>query len=132
MTKSILNKIDALSSPEELQALLDRYPTAIPMSAKMSDGFAKLTSAASDALSREFWDIYVELPLEDGKTVAALARDGEILSREYDASGIARIHARLPKRAVERLRIVSGITVRLERADAEPYFETRLPGANAE
>ncbi|MBQ9372849.1 MAG: GTPase HflX [Thermoguttaceae bacterium] len=128
----VLNKIDALSSPEELQALLDRYPTAIPMSAKTSDGFAKLTSAASDALSREFWDIYVELPLEDGKTVAALARDGEILSREYDASGIARIHARLPKRAVERLRIVSGITVRLERADAEPYFETRLPGANAE
>ncbi len=126
----VLNKIDALESDDALQVLLDRYPSAIAMSAKTGDGFAKLTAAASDALSREFLDVYVELPLADGKTVATLARDGEIMSREYDPNGIARIHARLPKHALERLRAARDIVVRLQSPDAIPYFTSEATSAN--
>ncbi len=119
----VLNKIDALESESSLRALEERYPTAIAISARTGAGLDKLTAAVSAALSREFLDVFVELPAADGRTAAALARDGEVTSREYDANGRVTIHVRLPKRALERLRAVSEIIVRLGSRDSEPYFE---------
>ncbi|MCF0234667.1 MAG: hypothetical protein HUK22_06780 [Thermoguttaceae bacterium] len=83
-----------------------------------------MTAAVSDALSREFLDAYVEAPIADGKTPAILARDGEILSREYSDDGRAIIHCRIPKFALERLRTVPGLIVRLNDLNAEPFFST--------
>lgn len=120
----VLNKIDAIESDSILRALEERYPTAIPISVLKGIGLDKLTTAVSAALSREFWDVFVELPLSDGKTAASLARDGEVTSREYDVQGRVTIHVRLPRRAVERLRATPQIAVRLGARDAEPYFTT--------
>ncbi|MBQ5790424.1 MAG: GTPase HflX, partial [Thermoguttaceae bacterium] len=78
-----LNKVDAIESESTLSALIDRYPTAIPISVKEGIGLDRLTAAVSEALSREFLDVYVETSIADGKTPATLARDGEVLSREY-------------------------------------------------
>ncbi|MBR0225477.1 MAG: GTPase HflX [Thermoguttaceae bacterium] len=118
----VLNKVDALESESTLRALEERYPTAIPISVHEGTGLDKLTAAVSAALSREFLDVFVELPLADGRTAASLARDGEVTSREYDVQGRVTIHVRLPKRAIERLRAVPEITVRIGSRDAEPYF----------
>ncbi len=125
-----LNKIDAVESDETLRVLLERYPAAIPISARNKTGIDKLTAAVSEALSREFLEVYVELPVSDGKTTAALSRDGEVLSREYGAEGTATIHCRLPKFALERLRAVPDLTVRLENRDGEILFSTVEPNAN--
>lgn len=84
-----------------------------------------MTAAVSSALSREFLDVYVELPISDGRTAASLARDGEVTSREYDPNGLVTFHARLPKFAVERLRAVNNIVVRIGACDAKPYFENK-------
>ena len=119
-----LNKIDAVESESRLRALEERYPNAVLISAKDRTGLEKLTSAVSAALSREFLDCYVELPASDGGTAAALAREGEVTSREYDAEGRATIHCRLPKRSLERLRAVPNAIVRLNSRDAEPLFST--------
>ncbi|MGI6400879.1 MAG: GTPase HflX [Thermoguttaceae bacterium] len=119
----VLNKIDALESDSTLLALQERFPSALPVSAWKGTGLDELTVIVSDALSREFLDVYVELPTSDGKTAASLARDGEVTSREYDSHGrAARIHVRLPRFAVERLRAVPKIAVRIGSRDAEPYF----------
>lgn len=120
----VLNKIDAIESESKLRALAERYPTAIPISAKMRIGLDKLTSAVSSALSREFLDVYVELAAADGRTAAYLAREGEVESREYDAEGKATIHCRLPKLVLERLRAVPNLIVRLDKMDSIPLFST--------
>ena len=120
----VLNKIDAIESESKLRALAERYPTAIPISAKERLGLERLTSAVSAALSREFLDVFVELDAADGKTAASLARDGEVTSREYDAEGRATIHCRLPKRALERLRAIPNVRVRLNSRDSDPLFST--------
>lgn len=121
----VLNKIDALPSSATLTRLLEVFPTAIPISSKTGEGLERMTAAVSSALSREFLDVYVELPVSDGRTAASLARDGEVTSREYDPNGVVTFHARLPKLAVERLRAVEKIVVRIGACDAEPYFENK-------
>ncbi len=126
----VLNKIDAIDSEGTLRPLLERYPTAIPISAKTRAGFDKLTAAVSAALSREFVETFVDLPIADGKTAASLARDGEVLSREYATEGLATIHCRLPRFVLERLRAVPNVVVRLESRDAEPFFTTGNDATN--
>ena len=121
----VLNKIDAIPSSATLTHLLEVFPTAIPISSKTGEGLERMTAAVSSALSREFLDVYVELPISDGRTAASLARDGEVTSREYDPNGLVTFHARLPKFAVERLRAVNNIVVRIGACDAKPYFENK-------
>lgn len=120
----VLNKIDAIESESKLRALAERYPTAIPISAKERVGLDKLTNAVSAALSREFLDVYVELAVADGKTAAILARDGEVMSREYDTEGRATIHCRLPRYILDRLRSTPDLIVRLDKLDSIPLFST--------
>lgn len=120
----VLNKIDAIDSESKLCALAERYPTAIPISAKERVGLDKLANAVSAALSREFLDVYVELSASDGKTAAMLAREGEVTSREYDAEGKVLIHCRLPQRVLARLRVIPNIIVRLNKLDLDPLFST--------
>ena len=78
----------------------------------------------SAALSREFIEVFVEAPISDGKTAATLARDGEVLAREYGVDGRATIHCRLPRHALERLRVTPDLVVREGSRDAEPLFST--------
>ena len=44
----------------------------------------RLALAVSDALSRSFRDVDVEMGVENGKLLAFLARHGEVLSKQYD------------------------------------------------
>ncbi|MDR2706023.1 MAG: GTPase HflX, partial [Planctomycetaceae bacterium] len=78
----VLNKIDVLES-DRLEVLLAKYPNAIPISAGKGLGIENLTIAVSDILSKEFLDLTLELPVANGRLMALLARDGEILSKHY-------------------------------------------------
>ena len=46
----VLNKIDAITSPAVLNSVLDRYPNAIPVSAKSGKGVVPLCEAVGQAL----------------------------------------------------------------------------------
>ena len=98
-TLLVLNKIDAIRSPAVLNRVLDRYPNAIPVSAKSRKGISLLVEAVSDALSREFLDLIVEVEPSDGKLLAYLAAKGEVLSRTYETD-VVRIHVRMPAGAM--------------------------------
>ncbi len=102
-TLLVLNKIDGLESSEKLPLLLDRYPNAVPVSAKSGQGLERLAAAVSDALSKEFYDLTVEMPVSHGHVAALLARDGEILSKQYGEETVA-IHCRLPRHTLGKLR----------------------------
>ncbi|MEL6108078.1 MAG: GTPase HflX, partial [Planctomycetota bacterium] len=98
-TLLVLNKIDAIRSPAVLNRVLDRYPNAIPVSAKGCKGFEMLTDAVGEALGREFLDLEIEVDPGDGRLLAYLAAKGEILSQRFEET-VVHIRAKLPAGAM--------------------------------
>lgn len=91
----VLNKIDAITSPAVLNRVLDRYPNAIPVSAKSGKGLVPLCEAVGQALGESFLDLLVDVDTADGKLMAHLASQGEILSKSFSESCVT-IHVRMP------------------------------------
>jgi GTP-binding protein HflX len=96
-TLLVLNKIDRLADARALTPILQRYPNAIPISAKDGRGLAQLHAAASAALSRSFAELEVETNVANGRLLAFLAAHGEILSRHYQGQRVV-VQVRLPHR----------------------------------
>jgi len=101
-TLLVLNKIDAIPGPERLQGLSSRYPNAVAVSARRGDGLERLASAVSDALSRTFLDVDVELGVENGRLIAYLAANSEVLSKRFFDTRVL-VHCRLPSRHLGRI-----------------------------
>ncbi len=98
-TLLVLNKIDAIRDPSVLNRVLDRYPNAIPVSARSNKGLSALIEAVGEALGREFLDIEVDVDPSDGRLLAYLAAKGEVLSRECNEDLIT-VHVRMPSGAM--------------------------------
>ena len=98
----VLNKIDALQNRAPLDVLLNRYPNAIPISARTGRGLAQLAAGVSDALSRSFLDVDVETGVDNGRLMAYLAAHGEILSKKYQNARVT-VHCRVPQRYLGRI-----------------------------
>jgi GTP-binding protein HflX len=96
-TLLVLNKIDSLPDRARIEGLLGRYPGAVPISAKTGSGLAGLSASVSDALSRGFQDVDVEMTLDNGRLLAYLAAHGEVLSKKY-LDGRVVVHCRIPQR----------------------------------
>jgi GTP-binding protein HflX len=113
----VLNKTDALPARGPLDGILNRYPNAIPLSAASGDGRERLAAAVSDALSRSFQDVDVEMGVENGRLMAYLAKHGEILSRRFSDSRVT-IHCRLPQKYLGRIE-GDGAVVRPHQANGQ-------------
>jgi GTP-binding protein HflX len=98
-TLLVLNKIDAIRNPSVLNRVLDRYPNAIPVSARGKKGLSALVEAVGEALGREFLDIEVDIAPSNGKLLAFLSAKGEVLSRECGEELIT-VHVRMPAGAM--------------------------------
>ena len=98
----VLNKIDRLESPADLHSVLSRYPNAIPISAQTREGFHRLAMAVSDALSRTFQEVDVEMGVENGRLMAYLAAHGEIVAKQYQGARVT-VHCRLPQKHLGRI-----------------------------
>jgi GTP-binding protein HflX len=93
----VLNQIDRIHEPGTLDMLKDRYPSAIPISARTGEGISRLAAAVSDALTQHFLDVDVETDVANGRLLAYLAKHGEILSRTYAEDRVT-IHCRMPRK----------------------------------
>ena len=93
----LLNQIDRVHEPGALDMLRGRYPTAIPVSAKTGAGLGRLAAAVSDALSQHFLDVDIETDVGNGRLLAYLAKNGEILSRTYADDRVS-VHCRMPRK----------------------------------
>ncbi|MDR1479317.1 MAG: GTPase HflX [Planctomycetaceae bacterium] len=102
-TLLVLNKIDTPEIKEHLHYLTQKYPNAIQISAKNNLGLEKLTAAVSDALSKEFIELNVEMSIGNGRMLALLARDGEVLSKQF-TDEIVSVHCRVPKHVFGKLK----------------------------
>jgi GTP-binding protein HflX len=92
----VLNKTDCLTGPRGIDAILHRYPDAIPISATSGVGVSRLSHAVSSRLSLNFCDVDVETSVGNGRLLAYLARHGEIFSQRYDHENRVTIHCRIP------------------------------------
>jgi GTPase len=97
----VLNKVDS-ARREDIDALLTRYPNAVPISAKSGQGMAQLAAKVSDALSRNFLDVDIETRVDNGRLLAYLAAHGEVLSQRYQDNRVT-VHCRLSRSHLGRI-----------------------------
>ena len=96
-TLLVLNQIDAVEDPTTIEMLVQRYPSAIPISARTGEGISRLAAAVSDALTHHFLDVDIDLDVANGRLLAYLAKHGEILSRTYSEDRVS-VHCRMPRK----------------------------------
>ncbi len=101
-TLLVINKVDVPGAEQRSQAVQNRYPNSIAISARAGTGLPELAVRVSKALSEGFVTISVRLEVTDGKTMAWLAKVGEVTSKQFHDDCIE-IHARLPARHAGRL-----------------------------
>ena len=121
-TLLVINKIDALPDRARLDGLMNRYPRAVGISAKGGRGLTELALAVSEALSRNFHNIDVEMGVENGRLLAYLAAHGEILSKKYADSRVI-VHCRIPRQYLGRID-EEGVTIR-------PHRKLRVDGPHS-
>lgn len=115
-TLLVLNKIDALPNRARLEGILNRYPNGIPVSAATGEGMDKLSHLVSDALSHSFLDLDVETGVENGKLMAFLAANGEVLSRNFEGNRVT-IHVRISQSFLGRIKSANTIIRERESKD---------------
>jgi GTP-binding protein HflX len=98
-TLLVLNKIDAIRSPAVLNRVLDRYPNAIPVSAKSRKGISILVDSVGEALGREFLDLVIDVAPSDGKLLAYLSAKGEVVDQIFNED-VVHVHVRIPNGAM--------------------------------
>jgi GTP-binding protein HflX len=101
-TLLVVNKIDALPDRARLDGLLGRYPHAVGISARTGLGLPQLATAVSEALSRSFLDVDIEMAVDNGRLLAYLAAHGEIFSKQYIDSRVT-VHCRIPRGFLGRI-----------------------------
>jgi GTP-binding protein HflX len=96
----VFNKADL--SPEEARRQVKLHPGSVAVSAATGLGIDDLLAALSDRLRAVAEVVELLVPYERGDVLAALHREGEVLSSVHDDAGI-RVRARLSRPSVGRL-----------------------------
>jgi GTP-binding protein HflX len=110
----VFNKTDRLTHGEE-QALRERVAAlygaaSVYVSAVATDGLAELRAWLLKEFRARRPAVHVEIPAEDGESLAVIYREGEVLERR-DAGPCIEIVARIPASTLGRLRRRPGIVV---------------------
>jgi GTP-binding protein HflX len=91
----VLNKIDQPAAAAQAARLAARLPRAAAVSALTGAGLDDLLHLAADCLARERRLFTLRIPLREAALLAALRRDGQLVSEHYDEH-FARLEVRLP------------------------------------
>ncbi|HBE70561.1 MAG TPA: hypothetical protein DDW52_20640 [Planctomycetaceae bacterium] len=102
-TLLVVNKMDVPGAAERLQVVQNRYPHSVAISARSGAGLDQLSRRVSAALSEGFVTLSVRLDVSDGKTMAWIAKVGEVVSKQFHDDHVE-IHTRMPVRSVGKLR----------------------------
>jgi GTP-binding protein HflX len=115
----VFNKIDAVTDPASFTPRVRAlHPTGIPATSMRTDGLAPLKAVLRDLNRAGRPAVRVRLPVTDGARLAALYREGEVLSRE-DHEGTLELRVRLDKRQIRKLqREGVEVEVAVERGEA--------------
>ena len=94
-TLLVLNKVDQVASPRHLNRVLDRYPNAVPVSAKCGKGLTVLAETVGESLSKGFLDLEVKLMHADGKLLSYLNEHGKVVSKDFGNEAVT-VRVRMP------------------------------------
>jgi len=92
----LFNKSDKIEDEVHRQALANRFPEAIFVSAYSGEGLEELSHTMSEVLSDRVRRMEVRLPLDRMDLAALLHREAKVLAEEYDEEGVE-IAALIPK-----------------------------------
>ncbi len=104
--RHLFNKMDVLSEPEDAavrERVTNILPGSIFVSATEPGGLEPFRHALLDAIRSERPLCEVRVPAGDGKVLAELHRDGEVLSQRTDGDAMV-LRVRLDERAMGKLR----------------------------
>jgi GTP-binding protein HflX len=96
----VFNKLD--TAPEEARRQVKLHPGSVAISASTGQGVEDLLTALSERLRAVAEVVELLVPYDRGDVLAALHREGEVLSSVHDDAGI-RVRARLSRPSVGRL-----------------------------
>jgi GTPase len=114
----VFNKMDAVADPASFTARVRAlHPTSLASSTMRTDGLVAVKAALRRLERTDRPTVRVKIPVTDGARVAALYRDGEVLSRE-DHDGTLHLRVRLDKWQVEKLQR-EGVEVATERGEQQ-------------
>ena len=112
--RTVLAEIEALSVPELLVfnkadlrpdvagELLERHPGSVAVSAKTGEGLERFLQVLSDRLRSITAVVELLVPYERGDVLAAIHREGEVVSTFHEDGGV-RVRARLAEASAGRL-----------------------------
>ncbi|MEN8375221.1 MAG: GTPase HflX [Gemmatimonadota bacterium] len=113
-TLHVFNKIDRLTHEEEdalRLRLAGRFdPPPVLCSAHEVGGLDELRRALLDRVRAERPEVSVSLPASDGEALAAIYREGEVVSTNHEGARVD-VVARLPRPMLGRLRARPGVRV---------------------
>jgi GTPase len=114
----VFNKMDAVTDAASFTARVRAlHPTSLAASTMRTDGLSVVKSALRNLDRLDRPTVRVRIPVADGARVAALYRDGEVLSRE-DHDGILQLRVRLHHWQVEKLQR-EGVEVSPDRGEQQ-------------
>ena len=93
----VLNQIDAIAEHGTLEPLIAALSVGDSGQRRTGEGLNRLAAAVSTALTHHFLDVDIETDVANGRLLAALAKNGEILSRTYADDRVS-IHCRMPRK----------------------------------
>ncbi len=96
----VINKSDL--APDESKLLVEEHPGSVAISATTREGIDDLLVALADRLRSLATVIELEVPYDRGDILAAIHREGEVVSTT-DGSGRLRVRARLSEASAGRL-----------------------------
>jgi len=102
-TLLILNKTDIVEDPDRLTGLRLRYPGSVAISARTGEGLDGLLLEVERRLREGRRIVTVEIPVDQGRLIALLRREGKVLEEELDGERL-RFQAVLPEAEVGRFR----------------------------
>ncbi len=84
----VLNKIDLVEDPSQLQRLRNQFPEAEMISSLNHLRLDRLLSAISQKIDERFITVEVEIPFHRGKSIAVAQEGVDVLEREILETGI--------------------------------------------
>lgn len=107
----VLNKVDGVPDPVQLEALRNRYPRAVEISAKTGEGLSRFAEHVSRGLSRDFLNLEIDMDVSNGKVLAHLAKFGEVLSKTYAENRVI-VHCRISEQHLGQVRDTPDMQIR--------------------
>ncbi|MGQ9562102.1 MAG: GTPase HflX [Thermogutta sp.] len=104
----VINKIDRMTDPARLHRVMERYPNALPVSAKTGEGLVRLSTMVAELLARKFIEVDVETGVGNGKLLAFLITHGELIHESYHDGDRVTVRCRLPEQYLSQVDRLGG------------------------